>query len=102
MEEREGSRGANKVVLVIGIGDDDELDVEDCCGEWVGVRLERCRPARSLPACVMNRTGAKSEAGCNESGGCAGCAGVGYIPQIGGSCNSGRALYEREKIRNGE
>ena len=48
---------------MIGIGDDEELDVEDGCGERVGVRLGRCRPARSLPSCVMNRTGAKSEAG---------------------------------------
>ncbi len=54
-------------MLEIGVGDDEELDVEDWCAEWIGKRVGRCRPARSLPACLMNRTGAKSEAGCNMS-----------------------------------
>ena len=65
--ELEGSKRSKGVALEIDVGDDDELEVEDWCAEWIGERVGPCRPARSLPACLMNRTGAKSEAGCNMS-----------------------------------
>ena len=40
-------------MLEVDVEDDDELDVEDWCAEWIGERVRLCRPARSLPACLM-------------------------------------------------
>ena len=51
--EKEGSKRARGVVLEVDVGDDDELDVEDWCAEWIGERVRLCRPARSLPSCLM-------------------------------------------------